>query len=806
MILAVFQRANQEAASLASSISGIVDTSKPFKFADYPMTEKRLALLLKKLRDDLNATIVKGIDASWELANDKNNALVRSVLGSKLEQITEERFKAYFNNNGDALEAFKARKDDGLGLSDRVWRYTDQYKDEIEMALDIGIGEGKSAAQMTKALKQYLVNPDALYRRVRNKYGQLVASKAMAAYHPGRGVYRSAYKNARRLSATENNIAYRTADYLRWQQLDFVVGISIQPSATNHPVADICDELAGLYPKDFKFTGWHPLCRCNATTVLKTEDELIRDVNADKDNGSVNYVADVPDRFRAWLKDNRARINKTAKLPYFLRDNGSRDAKGVYHLKELGKASKALVRNTPLDVAAKRHAERTPEQIQKIKDAVAARHHKQEIIRNAANNIARVGSEYKSVDISQLLTLIKEKNLDKMALETKNVAQQISAVRKIERSLADLFPNAHELQKSYAITDMQTVHGELSGVMNRWLAKYSYKSINDAPLEHLKNKLLFELQNPSASYSNSEILTKAIEAKIANIDRKIRWDNLIVRSKDLLAFKTRSTSYKALLSDIDKAIAKNDIDALEKAINSADTKRYEMLARRPNRDDIKTALNPEYKGGVMGQDLTAKFDAKNIVATDYFQNEPRFTNDAARLQGFDAPAKLVTKEEFNRLEQQCGEVFYRTVSSTVFRGVSMTGEEFASQLYKSDLLELNGRGGRVYGDGMYVATASWNGRTFRPLSDALKRDARAESALYGNIAPKTSEMTFTRKPKIIKDEELKRVWDGLSKAERARYGNHRNTYACLLGYDAIVCEGPNYMVIFNRSIIAVKNT
>ena len=40
---------------------------------------------------------------------------------------------------------------------------------------------------------------------------------------------------------------------------------------------DICDELKGDYPKDFKFTGWHPHCRCYATPLLKTPEELAAD-------------------------------------------------------------------------------------------------------------------------------------------------------------------------------------------------------------------------------------------------------------------------------------------------------------------------------------------------------------------------------------------------------------------------------------------------------------------------------------------------------------------------------------------------
>ena len=154
-------------------------------------------------------------------------------------------------------------------------------------------------------------------------------------FHPGRGVYRSSYKNARRLAATETNIAYRTADHERWQQLDFVVGIRIVLSNNHtllgsdgkpHPFTDICDDLAGSYPKDFKFTGWHPLCRCHAVPILKTTDEINRDNQAILQGGepseqSVNTVWDVPKKFNAWVDNNKERAKGWSNMPYFIRQN-----------------------------------------------------------------------------------------------------------------------------------------------------------------------------------------------------------------------------------------------------------------------------------------------------------------------------------------------------------------------------------------------------------------------------------------------------------------------------------------------------
>ena len=128
-------------------------------------------------------------------------------------------------------------------------------------------------------------------------------------------------------------------DHERWQQLDFVVGIEIHLSGNHtckgrdgkpHKFEDICDQLKGKYPKDFKFTGWHPHCRCYATSIIKTEEELEADtrriLNGEPvDGDSVNKVEDVPENFKGWMEKNEKRIaeaRKSGTLPGFVRENG----------------------------------------------------------------------------------------------------------------------------------------------------------------------------------------------------------------------------------------------------------------------------------------------------------------------------------------------------------------------------------------------------------------------------------------------------------------------------------------------------
>lgn len=318
----MFDEAVKEAAR-AGAVSGFNDPDRPFYIDDFPAVKRRIDELVTQLHDKVVYTIEEGDHEEWLLSCEKNDKLVDAMtrsIGVPKEQITQWK-----QPNLEALAAFQARKINGLGLSDRVWSITEQFKQELELALDIGLGEGKSAADLSRDVRRYLNEPERLFRRVRDKHGVLRLSKAAKAYHPGQGVYRSSYKNALRLTATENNIAYRTSDYNRWQQLDFVVGIEIRCS-NNHPDYDVCDELKGKYPKDFKFTGWHPFCRCHAVPILKTAEEMAADnerimKGEPLDSESVNAVKDVPAGFASWIKNNAERIEKAKSQPYFIRDN-----------------------------------------------------------------------------------------------------------------------------------------------------------------------------------------------------------------------------------------------------------------------------------------------------------------------------------------------------------------------------------------------------------------------------------------------------------------------------------------------------
>lgn len=314
----LFREVIREAAQVGVSLKAIFKADKPLSFTDYPVVNRKIENLIHGLYEGLTLVVVNGIQSEYTLANNKNNELCRMVFAGKYGKLTKEEERKYYKNGYKAAAAFKNRKENGLGLSDKVWKIVEPYKSELEAGLDIGLRSGCSADEMSRDLRSYLRDPHRLYRRVRDEHGDLQLSRNAQAFHPGRGVYRSSYKNARRLTATETNMAYRTAEWERWQKMDFVIGIRIETSKTNHHEADICDSLAGDYPKQFKWVGWHPHCRCMQTPIMK-KDALLADEGEEVQDEKT--PDGLPPKFERWVDDNKERLARAKSEPYFIRDN-----------------------------------------------------------------------------------------------------------------------------------------------------------------------------------------------------------------------------------------------------------------------------------------------------------------------------------------------------------------------------------------------------------------------------------------------------------------------------------------------------
>lgn len=307
----IYDSLNLEAAKIVETTGYSTDTTEPFKFSDYPQTKKRIDNLQAEFVNDIHAVIYRGTSDEWKNSNEVQDLMADKVLKAYTAKIDKGKYKVLYQTNSDALKAFQSRKDKGFNVSAKLWQQSSIYKEELEAAISCAIQKGTSAITLSKQISKYLLDFPSLQKDYKEKYG--------SAEHLKDCEYRSI-----RLARSEINMAYRTAENERWRQMDFVVGYEIKLSG-KHPAHDICDMLAGKYPKGFVWTGWHPNDLCYKIPILKTEEEFWAwDGRSKASTESVNEVKDVPDSFKQWVFDNQQRIDiakKRGTLPYFLKNN-----------------------------------------------------------------------------------------------------------------------------------------------------------------------------------------------------------------------------------------------------------------------------------------------------------------------------------------------------------------------------------------------------------------------------------------------------------------------------------------------------
>jgi hypothetical protein len=292
----------------------------PFKFSLRPAINDRVQSILRKMHKDLVTIISTGTEREFMAAHAKQDGLIDKILkGYKVEPEVLQKLK---HRNLEALEAFQQRKIGGMNLSGRVWKITKQFEAEMELIVDLGLSEGKTAQQIAREAQPLLNEPNRLYRRVRDARGQLHLSKAAKAYNPGQGIYRSSFKNSFRMSRTEMNMAYRVADHDRRLQNPLVIGYEVKRSNNPYP-CDVCEAFKGRYPKSYIFRSNHPQCRCYAIEILGAPEEIEDWISAGAEGplNSVNEVTTMPEDWRKWMKENQKRLLTAKNPPYWVLDN-----------------------------------------------------------------------------------------------------------------------------------------------------------------------------------------------------------------------------------------------------------------------------------------------------------------------------------------------------------------------------------------------------------------------------------------------------------------------------------------------------
>lgn len=508
---------------------------------DSKKMQAKVELLLRRLASAATMAIQQGISLEWEQANIECDKLVKSVFGKEI--LSSPEFYAWRDRNNAARDAFINRSEKGLNLSDRVWKSVRQLRDEMEVAITISIGEGNDAHSVSKQVRQYLNDPDLMFRRFRYKKGEkdiidpdtgeVIGKEPIygkkwkkrvkgedgryhfidydkAAYQDewtGKGYYKSSAQNAMRVARTETNIAYRRADNARWQGMDFVLGQHISVSR-NHPKKDICDKLEGDYPKDAIFDGWHPQCFCVVTPILIDEYEMAKVTEAflkgETYTPKGKMITEYPDNFKDWVREHKEQIigaRQRGTEPYFIRNN----AQAIDDILE-PKAKK----KTALEIAQERHAARTPEQEQ----AIRLKARRRASAMRSAETYIKDFKDFEGVDTSALEDAYKHARWDDVRSEALKLAQKKRSI--IESGIS--------------------IRGELSKIRDIDMAEMNKAISSGIPadiqaqldiLNQAKNQILSlkNIENPmgvAEKFSMAEAIS--VDANIQKFFNRYTWD------------------------------------------------------------------------------------------------------------------------------------------------------------------------------------------------------------------------------------------------------------------------------------------
>ena len=289
---------------MAISIDGTnFKGSEEFLFRNYPELNQTINNLMSDYVTQMYGLIYSGTSNEWKESNIMQDLLARKVLRAYDFEKGGDKYNRYFQPNTEALKAFQQRVDRGMNLSQKLWFQSQALKKEMEQTISTAIDKGQSAVVLSKRISKYLSDFPSMKADYAERYGKAVSCLDCQ--------YASI-----RLARTEVNMAYRKAEQTRWQQFDFILGYEVKLSK-RHPAPDICDDLIGIYPKDFVFLGWHPNCMCYVVPIVMSDEEFYGSPSIQKSA----MISRTPKNFNDWVRNNRSRIGQAKTLPYFLKDN-----------------------------------------------------------------------------------------------------------------------------------------------------------------------------------------------------------------------------------------------------------------------------------------------------------------------------------------------------------------------------------------------------------------------------------------------------------------------------------------------------
>ena len=318
--------------------------------------------------------------------------------------------------------------------------------------------------------------------------------------------------------------------------------------------------MAGKYPKWFKFTKWHPQCRCVCLAIF------------DDDPGA-GEVRDVPANFKQWVTDNQPRLDRSIKkgtAPYWVRDNFSKEGK----LTGAGDSVEKRRQRT-LERAKARHEARTPEEVAQIRKAWSERR----AVYHYGENVLKTMGGISDIDTSALSKALHGGSPQAVLLEGRTLVAQGKQITGLKGIPAPL-----QVAKEYSAEKAKQVNDAV-------LSKL--KTFEGMPEETLLKKLQFEAGwvEDHKKYSTWKVAKNAYEWHAKKVEESIYWKGKTSTLEALKSFDTKSKIYKSDLNLLAEAIHSGNKAETEQAIARLEKRRQDLLAKRAK--SVKADFSPE---------------------------------------------------------------------------------------------------------------------------------------------------------------------------------------------------------------------
>ena len=594
----------------------VLENDALFNFDNFPVLKARLNEIFNDYFQNSMLCYKSGITSGVSLAySHDNDALGQfSVLTDKALETARKTAAATFIAN-------RLNAKNGLNLAQSVWNYCQQTKVEFEMAMSNviadGLEKGTSAEEVGRRIRQYLNNPDMMYRRYHTvkvlKNGQkkdvvtwrrkrIIDGRVRFVEEPlehvGQGVYRSARKNALRVARTEINAAYHKARNGRWANEPFVIGqhIHISPQHDPDEDADICDELEGYYPKDFDWDGWHPQCMCTSDPVMISGEErkqfYKRMLNGENMSGYVspNSIKDVPDQYKRYIEANGDKIVdafKRGKLAWHLANNKS------YWLKYLDAAQRKQMgvktisrREAIQEIAKARHAKRDVEAIKRKVEQRQKRLATERAYAHYGKSIMRYMDGIKDVDTSALKVALDAKDYANIYKEAEALKEQGKKILSLSR-----LDNPILVARNYSMSEAIAVNSAVEARLTR----------ESAELLPRKRFLESEIRwvEEHKKYNTWKVAQDAYKKELRIVEKKIEIKDVADSVSSALAYASLSKSrkIKELASEMNRILTQKNVDlALARSKAQEINRKYQQLLKNKTKSPKvlkETAVNHE---------------------------------------------------------------------------------------------------------------------------------------------------------------------------------------------------------------------